>query len=74
MSRTKRPAHFLCILTLLACLLSILTWTTARAQQGSPPDSSTEVSGEAESTVPDQAQGAPDPQEKEEDDFQVMYL
>jgi len=66
MSRTKRPAHILYICTLLACLLPLLTWTTARAQQKSPPDSSTEVSEETESTDPDQEQGATDPKEEQE--------
>ena len=66
MLRTKRPAHFLYILTLLPCLLSLLTWTTANAQETSPPDSSTEVSQEPEGTAPDQGEGANDKQIKEE--------
>ena len=66
MLRTKRTAHYLYILTLLACFLSLLTWAAANAQETSPPDASTEVSQESEGTAPDQGEVANDKQGKEE--------
>ena len=59
MLRPKPTPLFLRTITLFACLLALLTWTAAKAQDVSPPDSSTEVSREAEPT-------ATDPQEEEE--------
>ena len=59
MLRPKPTPLFLRTITLFACLLALLTWTAANAQDVSPPDSSTEGAREAEPT-------ATGPQEEEE--------
>ena len=59
MLRPKPTPLFLRTITLFACILALLTWTAAKAQDVSPPDSSTEGAREAEPT-------ATDPQEEEE--------
>ncbi len=64
MKRTKRSAPILYTLTLLACFLPLLMWTTANAQEESPPDSSTEVSQKTERTAPGQGEGTNDQQEE----------
>ncbi len=59
MLRPKPTPLFLRTITLFACLLALLTWTAANAQDASSPDPSTEIPQEAEPTVTD-------PQEEEE--------
>jgi len=53
MLRAKRTTFFLYTITLFSCLLALLTWTAANAQDASPPDSSVEISREAETTASD---------------------
>jgi len=52
MLRSKRHALFLYTLTVLASLLTVLTWTAASAQDASPPDSSKEIPQEEEEVGP----------------------
>lgn len=62
----KPGTRSLQIPALLALLLCLWMWSTANAQDTSPPDASAEISRIAEGTTPGQGEGTSDPQEEQE--------